>query len=54
VLKTKVESENELEEYIKEGNKYLKTLDEKVDALKDLQKGLEEGKSIAEINKKSE
>jgi hypothetical protein len=54
VLKTKEDDFNDLEEYITEGRKYLKTLDEKVEALRSLQKGLEEGKSIAEINHESE
>lgn len=50
VLKTKEQDYSELEEYIAEGRKYLKALDEKVEALRSLQKGLESGKSIAEIN----
>lgn len=49
-MQTKEESDNELEDYISEGQKYLKTLDEKVAALETLKKGLEEGKSVAEID----
>ena len=41
VLKEKETNDEELDEYIVEGRKYLKTLDDKVDALKNLQKGLE-------------
>jgi hypothetical protein len=50
VLKTKQDDEEELEEYIKEGRKYLDSLNEKVESLQKMKKGLEEGKTIAEIN----
>lgn len=50
VLKDKTEDDQELEDYVKEGRGYLKELDDKVAALQAMQKGLEQGKTIAQID----
>jgi len=43
-----------MEAYIKEGRQYLKTLEDKVQDLRNLESGLKAGKSVAEINSESE
>lgn len=54
VLKGKTEEEEEMESYVTEGQKYLKTLDDKVQELQNIAKGIEQNKSIAEIRKEND
>ena len=54
LLKQKEADGDEMEAYIKEGRQYLKTLEDKVQDLRNLESGLKAGKSVAEINSESE